>query len=686
MDVDGGYSAYLSLGAVFPEQASHQLSLVDAWRVQIRRPGEGVIAEDAGSVGPEQQTVTVELSVTLETPCEMLTILIELSSNGEVWFRSEKVEEICAGSDNGIQGQEMLWVGPVLGLSSAGLSFNLEEGGDPLTQSLIVTNQGGGTLNWSASEDRWWLGLSPTSGSLGAGQSESISVTVSDLDLTGGQYQGLITVSDPDAVNSPESVSVTLNYTQLPRIGLSGTALSFVTDELLDPDPQSLTITNVGGGTLNWAANEDMGWIDLSSRAGSLGPGQSRELVVSVSPGERPGGTYQGNITIQDPNASNSPVSVAVGMTVLPRPRIGLDLGSLSFTTLLGQNPASQVLVISNEGGQTLNWVASPEDVGWLGLSTQSGSLDAGQTQSLIVSVDVTELELGTYETSITFSDPWALNSPQAVQVTLEVDQGPLIGLSFTSMNFATLFGANPFPRNITVSNAGGGTLEWQASADKSWIQLTPTSGKLGTVGGVGLAQTLTIGINAIGLEVGTYRGTITVSDPVAENSPRTIDVTVFVRARVAPVISSLAVNLTKLNDPTCENPEGPGSRFRATFDYEDTNGDIPIAGGSFEGKPVAVTSSFPDFSPTTTMATANVVGNGFSGQAGFDLCIYYQFHNGANLWVTLQDEWNLMSNQLFFFIWRPEGANSPAQGAVAQGSGGRPDEGSVVIQSGSGG
>jgi hypothetical protein len=69
----------------------------------------------------------------------------------------------------------------------------------------------------------------------------------------------------------------------------------------------------------------------------------------------------------------------------------------------------------------------------------------------------------------------------------------------------------------------------------------------------------------------------------------------------------------------------------------------------------VAVTAGFPDFSPTTTMATAEVDGDGFSGRAGFDLCIYFEFHNGANLWVTLRDEWNLVSNQLFFFIWRPE-------------------------------
>ena len=683
VDADGTYAAFLSMGAVFPEQTSHQLSLVNAWRVQVQRPGEGVIAEDGGSVTPDQQTVTVQLSVQLEAACEMLTILIELSSNGEVWFRSEEVEEICVGSDNGLQGQEMHWVGPVLGLSSPGLSFTLQEGGAPLSQSLIVTNQGGGTLNWSASDDQAWLGLLPNSGSLGAGQSETVSVTVSDLDLTGGQYQGLITVSDPNAVNSPGSVSVTLTYIQLPRIGLSGLDFSFTTDELLDPNPQTLTVTNTGGGVLNWTAHEDVEWLDVAPGAGSLGPGQSHDLVVSVSPGDLPGGTYRGTFTILDPNAANSPMSVAVAMTVLPRPVFGLSLGGLSFTTFNPLDPPSQVLTISNEGGQTLNWTASIQGGDWLGLSTQAGSLAAGQSQNLTVSVNTENLGVGEYQASITFTDPFALNSPQTAPVTLDVQPGPLIGLSSTQVNFGTLFGGTVFPQGLTVSNAGGGVLEWQAYADALWVQLLPTSGSLGTVGGVGLGQTLTIGIETAGLPVGTHDAIITVSDPDAANSPRTIGVRVTVFPRVAPVIDTLTVNLTTLNDPTCQNPQGAGSRFRATFHYWDTNGDLPIAGGSFLGTPLRVVSSFPEGPQSASQTTAEVEGDSYSGKAGFDLCIYFYEHGGANIWITLADEWNLSSNQLYYYIQRPEGANSPAQPGGSRVPAEESGPGSVVISVG---
>jgi len=415
LGIDEAHTAHLFMAATFPEGASNQLGLVDAWRVQVIRPGEGVVAEDAGSLSPDQQTVAVELSVTLQASCEVLTVLIELSSNGEVWFRSEAPNEVCIGTENGIQVQELQWVGPVIGLNSTGLSFTLEEGEDPQTQILTVTNQGGGTLNWNASENQGWLDISPTSGSLGEGQSEAVAVTVTDIDLTGGQYQGLITVSDPNAINSPGTASVTLNYIQKPRIGLSAASLTFTTNEGVDSDPQTLTITNVGGGTLNWAAAENVGWLTVAPLSGSLGPNQSHELVVWVSPGALPGGSYQTTINIADPNAINSPRSVAVGLTVIPKPRIGLNPSSLSFAILEGQNPDAQPLTISNQGGQTLNWTASLDGGGWLGLSTHAGSLASGQSQNVTVSTSAGQLDPGVYADSIIVADPGAMNSPQVV-------------------------------------------------------------------------------------------------------------------------------------------------------------------------------------------------------------------------------------------------------------------------------
>lgn len=688
VDVDGVNTAFLSLGATFPETADQQLGFVDAWRVQVLRPGEGVIAEDAGSVSPDQQTITVEISVSLQASCELLTLVIELSSNGELWFRSEEPEEVCAGTQNGIQTQELQWVGPVIGLSPTGMPFTLEEGGSPRTQTLTVSNQGGGTLNWSASEDQGWLDISPTSGSLGQGQSTGISVTVSDVDLTNGEYQGLVTVSSSNAINSPQTAAVSLTYLQKPRIGLSGTSLSFATEEEVDPAIQTVTITNTGGGTLTWSGSDGAAWLSLAPSSGSLGQGQSQLVQVSVSPGSLAAGAYETSISVVASEASNTPRSIAVGLTVIARPRIGLNPGSLSFSTQRGQNPAAKVLSVKNDGGQTLNWTATVVGASWLGLSTSEGSLASGQAQNVMVSVNAASLNPGTYEASITISAPNALNTPQTVPLTLTVNPDPRIGLSATVLNITMLRGANPAERQVEVSNAGGGVLEWQATDNAVWMGLSPTSGSLGTIGGVGLAQTMTVSINATDLQDGLYQGTITVVDPDADNSPQTIAVNLTIQPRVAPVISKASqfmVNLVKLNDPTCMNLEGSGSRYRVTFNYSDTNGDLPISGGQFVGTPVQVITGFPDYTPIVSSATAEVTGDGFGGRAGLDLCIYYYYNSAVNIWIRLQDEWGLRSNQLYEQHFREEGANSPPQGGGSQGSAAVSPPGSVLIAGGGG-
>ncbi len=73
-------------------------------------------------------------------------------------------------------------------------------------QSLLISNGGGGTLNWSVSVNQSWLRCTPGSGT---GNAE-ISVSVEAAGLPAGTYHGIIAISDPRAANSPLAVEATL--------------------------------------------------------------------------------------------------------------------------------------------------------------------------------------------------------------------------------------------------------------------------------------------------------------------------------------------------------------------------------------------------------------------------------------------------------------------------------------------
>jgi uncharacterized protein (TIGR03437 family) len=83
------------------------------------------------------------------------------------------------------------------------------------------------------------------------------------------------------------------------------------------PAAQLIQITNSGTGTaaLSWTATwSDSSWLSVSPASGTAPSAPS----VSVSPAALSAGTYNGTIQISAVGASNTPVSVAVTLTVAP--------------------------------------------------------------------------------------------------------------------------------------------------------------------------------------------------------------------------------------------------------------------------------------------------------------------------------------------------------------------------------
>jgi len=100
---------------------------------------------------------------------------------------------------------------PVLQVSPMSLSFSTTQGGiNPAPQSLTIANVGGSPLSWSAMADASWLTLSLTQGTLAASAQVEVKVSVNVTGLSVGTHPARITVTAPEASNSPAIVSVTL--------------------------------------------------------------------------------------------------------------------------------------------------------------------------------------------------------------------------------------------------------------------------------------------------------------------------------------------------------------------------------------------------------------------------------------------------------------------------------------------
>jgi len=99
---------------------------------------------------------------------------------------------------------------PVIWTNISEMLFAATESGlNPDSQTLQVKNSGAGTLNYTISDDADWLNVSPTSSS-STGNINEHAVSVDIGALSEGNYNGSITIADPNATNSPQTVSVTL--------------------------------------------------------------------------------------------------------------------------------------------------------------------------------------------------------------------------------------------------------------------------------------------------------------------------------------------------------------------------------------------------------------------------------------------------------------------------------------------
>ncbi|MCH7960617.1 MAG: hypothetical protein IID08_10825, partial [Candidatus Hydrogenedentes bacterium] len=102
---------------------------------------------------------------------------------------------------------------PRLSVSTMNLSATIEEGGVTPNQSFTVRNSGGGAVQYSITDDVDWLAVIPTFGTL-TGETDPIRVNFATISLPPDVYTGLITIRALGAMNSPQTILVTLTVTE----------------------------------------------------------------------------------------------------------------------------------------------------------------------------------------------------------------------------------------------------------------------------------------------------------------------------------------------------------------------------------------------------------------------------------------------------------------------------------------
>ncbi|MDQ6662364.1 MAG: protein kinase, partial [Chloroflexota bacterium] len=163
------------------------------------------------------------------------------------------------------------------------------------TQQMTIHNTGSAPLDWQATASPTvpWLILSPTHGNVPAGATGNITITSSIGTLPDGVNMTNVKITGQG--ESTQYIPVTLTVkTGLRAVQVEPDGTNFtLTQGVLQPTHQKVTITNKSGHVLNWSTSyKDSNWLVVTPGNGTLKNGESAALTVTVNTEKFAANTY----------------------------------------------------------------------------------------------------------------------------------------------------------------------------------------------------------------------------------------------------------------------------------------------------------------------------------------------------------------------------------------------------------
>ena len=260
--------------------------------------------------------------------------------------------------------------------------------GDPLTYSLLYSNDNG--VNWQT------LATNLTGNSVGLntnqlpGGTGMLRIVVSDGFLTGQDTHGNLGVP----LHAPTAQIISPNANQI----------FYPTQQVvLEGSAYDLEDGTLGDAAFQWSSSID----------GFLGTG------ATLNTSELTTGNHTITLLVTDSDGMTTQVQRSISIVPEDTPEVNnLDVSPVGVASILAFPGATvtQTLSVRSTSQNVLNWTAS-ENIPWLTLNTSTGQTPTDP----VATINPSQLGVGVYTGTISFSSAQAVNSPFQVQVTLQV-------------------------------------------------------------------------------------------------------------------------------------------------------------------------------------------------------------------------------------------------------------------------
>jgi hypothetical protein len=331
------------------------------------------------------------------------------------------------------------------------------------------------------------------------------------------------------------------------------------------PPPQNLTVKSQlpssGVPLAASVATDDGGdWLAVSPASSST----TTTFIVSLKAVTLAPGSYAGKVILTSHGAANSPLVVPV-VLVVTKPQLLAQPSSVTFNYQIGDSfPLAQVVTLTSNGAPLDYSVAVPPSATWLTVDNKSATTPGSMT----LSVAQGSLPVGTYSTVVAITST-AAGSTYKLGVTFIIRNKPALIAAPRTLSFTYEINST-VPGSQALSIFGDNTdYKVSASTNKGgWLSVNSLGGTT--------PKSVQVSVSPIGMTVGTYSGTVTISSSDAQNSPLSVPVVLNVVS-----VSTLSVNPSSL-----------------TFDAQSGSVSNPVQNVTLigSGAPITFTTTSPSW------------------------------------------------------------------------------------------
>lgn len=350
------------------------------------------------------------------------------------------------------------WGAPKLRLSTATVGpVSIAASSTNATQIVEAFNTGDGALNLRLSSTAAWL--TPQLGTARActpprtGNCLPITMSINSTGVTGTQT-ALVTVSDPNAWDAPQTITVTIQVGgALPDSLVLHVPPGGRAERAFTPAAAVRTTTNTTSGG---------GWLNIVADGGGTFA-FSRTFSVAAQASTQPDGTYNGTVAVSGSTFAGENKTMNVQMVVTRQPIAVASPTPMFLKYPRGFTPPKSYISVANTGQGNLTIGAVTASASWSRAAVLAG------TRLIEITLDTAALAEGTYTTTIGATGNW-VNGAISVPVTVEIvaPSGPQISFGGI-VNNANFGAAEPLaPGGLAVLFGNQLSLR-SAATDVTW-------------------------------------------------------------------------------------------------------------------------------------------------------------------------------------------------------------------------